>query len=80
MIVHLSHKRCTRLLRWRAGNTENVRLKLPVVRTYALTVPYVCAKSKRISVAQRQSNFLSFKYRAPVGAAGVWQIPEHKHD
>ena len=69
-----------RLIRWRAGMTENVQLKLPVVGTYAPTVPYGCAKSKRISPTERQSKFLSVQYRAPVGSAGIWKILEHKHD
>jgi hypothetical protein len=36
------------LVRWRAGKTENVQLKLPVLGTYAPTAPYGCAKSQRI--------------------------------
>jgi hypothetical protein len=37
-----------KLIRWRAGKTENVQLKLQVLGTYAATAPYGCAKSKRI--------------------------------
>ncbi|MCF7731602.1 MAG: DUF6288 domain-containing protein [Akkermansiaceae bacterium] len=37
-----------KLVRWRAGKTENVELKLQVLGTYAPTAPYACAKSKRI--------------------------------
>ena len=37
-----------KLVRWRAGKTENVELKLQVLGTYAPTAPYGCAKSKRI--------------------------------
>ncbi|MHB8862446.1 MAG: DUF6288 domain-containing protein [Pirellulaceae bacterium] len=37
-----------KLVRWRAGKTEDVRLKLRVLGTYAPTAPYDCAKSKRI--------------------------------
>ena len=37
-----------KLVRWRAGKTENVQLKLQVLGTYAPTAPYGCAKSKRI--------------------------------
>jgi len=48
-----------RLIRWRAGKTENVQLKLQVLRAYAPTAPYACAKSKRISPAERQSKFSS---------------------
>jgi hypothetical protein len=48
-----------KLVRWRAGKTENVQLKLQVFGTYAPTAPYGCAKSKRIfeqgcaAIAQR---------------------------
>jgi hypothetical protein len=51
-----------RLIRWRVGNTENVQWKLPVLGTYAPTAPDACAKSKRISVAERQSNFPSVQF------------------
>lgn len=37
-----------KLVRWRAGKTENVELKMQVLGTYAPTAPYGCAKSKRI--------------------------------
>lgn len=37
-----------KLVRWRAGKTEDVRLKLKVLGTYAPTAPYDCPKSKRI--------------------------------
>ncbi len=37
-----------RLLRWRAGKTEDVVVELPVLGSYAATAPYACAKSKRI--------------------------------
>ena len=49
------------LLRWRAGKTEPVEMKLPVLGSYSATAPYACAKSKRIyelgvaSLAQRMS-------------------------
>jgi len=36
------------LVRWRAGKTDNVQLKLRVLGTYASTAPYACEKSKRI--------------------------------
>ncbi len=36
------------LIRWRAGKTENVVLKLPVLGTYSATAPYDCPKSQRI--------------------------------
>ena len=37
-----------RLIRWRDGKTEEVKLKLRVMGTYANTAPYNCLKSKRI--------------------------------
>ncbi len=36
------------LTRWRAGSSEEVALKLPVLGTYSATAPFDCAKSKRI--------------------------------
>ncbi len=36
------------LIRWRAGKTESVVLKLPVLGTYSATAPYDCPKSRRI--------------------------------
>jgi hypothetical protein len=48
-----------RLLRWRAGKSEEVVVTLPVLGSYSATAPYDCAKSKRIfelgckSLAQR---------------------------
>jgi hypothetical protein len=36
------------LVRWRAGQTQNVEVKLPVLGSYSVTAPYDCAKSKRI--------------------------------
>jgi len=36
------------LIRWRAGKTENVVVKLPVLGTYSATAPYHCPKSQRI--------------------------------
>jgi hypothetical protein len=36
------------LIRWRAGSTKNVIVKLPVVGTYSATAPYACPKSQRI--------------------------------
>lgn len=36
------------LTRWRAGTTEEVTLKLPVLGSYSATAPYNCPKSKRI--------------------------------
>jgi hypothetical protein len=36
------------LTRWRAGRSEEVALKLPVLGTYSATAPFDCLKSKRI--------------------------------
>jgi len=36
------------LTRWRAGKTEEVVMKLPVLGDYSATAPYACPKSKRI--------------------------------
>lgn len=36
------------LTRWRAGKTEEVVVKLPVLGNYSPTAPYACPKSKRI--------------------------------
>ena len=36
------------LTRWRAGKTEEIAVKLPVLWTYSATAPYDCPKSKRI--------------------------------
>jgi hypothetical protein len=36
------------LTRWRAGKTDEVVVKLPVLGTYSATAPYDCPKSKRI--------------------------------
>ncbi len=37
-----------KLIRWRAGKTEEVQLKLRVMGTYSDTAPYNCPKSQRI--------------------------------
>ena len=37
-----------RLIRWRAGKTEKVSLKISVMGTYSATAPYDCPKSSRI--------------------------------
>jgi hypothetical protein len=36
------------LVRWRAGQTANVEIKIPVMGTYSATAPYGCQKSARI--------------------------------
>ena len=43
-----AEKGTLRLLRWRAGKTEAVELKLAVLGSYSATAPYECPKSKRI--------------------------------
>ncbi len=37
-----------KLIRWRAGKTQNVELKLKVMGSYSATAPYDCEKSKAI--------------------------------
>ena len=37
-----------KLIRWRAGTTENVAIKIPVMGTYSATAPYDCPKSKKV--------------------------------
>lgn len=37
-----------KLMRWRAGQLQNVELKLPVLGKYSATAPYDCPKSKRV--------------------------------
>lgn len=55
------------LLRWRAGKTENVVVKVPVLGSYSATAPWNCTKSERVleqglaSLAERVS---SPSYRA----------------
>jgi hypothetical protein len=52
-----------RLIRWRAGQTTNVALKLKVLGTYSDTAPYDCPKSMAIFdqgcqlIAQREDRF-----------------------
>lgn len=44
-----AQKGVLKLIRWRAGKTENVEIRLPVMGTYSATAPYDCKKSaKRI--------------------------------
>jgi len=48
-----------KLIRWRAGKTENVEIRLPVMGSYSSTAPYDCKKSAKIldlgckAIAQR---------------------------
>jgi hypothetical protein len=37
-----------RLVRWRAGETKSVEIKIPVTGTYSDTAPYDCPKTKRV--------------------------------
>jgi len=37
-----------KLIRWRAGKTENVEIKLPILGSYSSTAPYNCEKSAKI--------------------------------
>jgi hypothetical protein len=37
-----------KLVRWRAGKTENVEIQIPVLGTYSPTAPYDCRKSAKI--------------------------------
>ena len=43
-----AHRGLLKLTRWRAGNTEEVQLKLRVLGAYRDTAPYDCPKSTRI--------------------------------
>ena len=43
------------LVRWRAGQTSNVKIKIPVMGTYSATAPYGCQKSARIFAAGCES-------------------------
>jgi hypothetical protein len=43
-----ANKGVLKLIRWRAGKTETVQIKLPVMGTYGATAPYDCPKSQRI--------------------------------
>jgi len=42
------HGGILKLTRWRAGETDEVRLKLKVMGTFSATAPYGCQKSRRI--------------------------------
>lgn len=43
-----AHGGVLKLLRWRDGKTDSVRIKLAVMPEYSDTAPYDCAKSKKI--------------------------------
>jgi len=51
------------LIRWRAGKTETVVVKLPVLGAYSATAPYDCPKSKRI--LERGCEALAKRIAAP---------------
>ena len=38
------------LLHWRAGKTDSVKLKIPVLGNYSATAPYSCSKSEKILI------------------------------
>ena len=61
------------LTRWRAGKTEKVTLKLPVLGTYAATAPYNCPKSKRI--LEQGCKALAERMAAPSYGKGLDPIP-----
>lgn len=45
-------KGCLQLVRWRAGNQENVVITIPVLGTYSATAPFNCPKTARIVDAE----------------------------
>lgn len=61
------------LTRWRAGKTEEVTLKLPVLGTYSATAPYNCPKSKRI--LEQGCKALAGRMGSPSYGQGLDPIP-----
>lgn len=61
------------LLRWRAGNTEEVVVLLPVLGSYSATAPYDCPKSKHIFELGCQS--LARRMAGPDYTRGLNPIP-----
>lgn len=61
------------LTRWRAGKTEEVVLKLPVLGSFSATAPYDCPKSARILKDGLQA--LAKRMDAPDYARGMDPIP-----
>ena len=51
------------ITRWRAGKTEEVVVKLPVLGSYSATAPFDCSKSKRI--LEQGARRLPKKWRNP---------------
>ena len=62
-----------RLLRWRAGKSEVVELKMTVFGTFSATAPYDCAKSRRI--LELGSASLASRMAAPNYLRGLDAIP-----
>jgi hypothetical protein len=61
------------LTRWRAGKTEEVVVKLPVLGTYSATAPYNCPKSKKI--LEQGCKELAARMAEPSYAKGQNPIP-----
>jgi hypothetical protein len=61
------------LTRWRAGNSEEVVVKVPVLGTYSATAPYDCPKSKRI--LEQGCKDLARRMADPSYAKGLNPIP-----
>ncbi len=62
-----------RLLRWRAGKSDEVVVTLPVLGSYSATAPYGCTKSKRIFELGCQS--LARRMAGPDYARALNPIP-----
>ena len=61
------------LTRWRAGKSEEVVLKLPVLGNYSATAPFACPKSKRIF--EQGCKLLAAKIAAPGYGKNLDPIP-----
>lgn len=61
------------LTRWRAGKTDEVTLKLPVLGSYSATAPFDCPKSKRI--LEHSSKSLAARMAAPNYGNRIDSIP-----
>ena len=61
------------LTRWRAGKTDEVELKLPVLGSYSPTAPFDCPKSKRILELSGKS--LAARMAAPSYGKRIEPIP-----
>lgn len=62
-----------KLLRWRAGQSEAVTLRLPVLGSYGATAPYDCPKSLRI--LELGSAALAERMASPDYTKGLNEIP-----